>query len=75
PPPSIKKAAATVSRLFGPHSDMPSEYQFVYMGIARRRPLQEIRRTLQGIKINNSRVLDIQYPIPHVVSFLVHQDY
>ncbi|KAL9537886.1 hypothetical protein PS6_011678 [Mucor atramentarius] len=75
PPPSIKRATATVSRLFGPQSDIPSGYQFVYMSIARRRPLQEIRRTLQGININKSRVLDIQYPIPNVVSFLVHHDY
>ncbi|CAO0801941.1 unnamed protein product [Mucor circinelloides] len=74
-PPSIKKATATVSRLFGPQSDIPSGYQFVYMSIARRRPLQEIRRTLQGINLNNSRVLDIQYPIPNVISFLVHHDY
>ncbi|CEP13998.1 hypothetical protein [Parasitella parasitica] len=59
PPPSIKKVTATVSRLLGPKTDIPSGYQFVYMSIARRRPLQEIRRTLQGIKINNSRVLDI----------------
>ncbi|CAO0790246.1 unnamed protein product, partial [Mucor circinelloides] len=75
PPPSIKKATATVSRLFGPQSDIPSGYQFVYMSIARRRPLQEIRRTLQGINLNNSRVLDIQYPVPNVISFLVHHDY
>jgi hypothetical protein len=75
PPPSIKKAAATVSRLFGPQSDIPSGYQFVYFGTSRRRPLQEIRRTLQAIQINNSRVLDIQYPTPHVISFLVHHDY
>jgi len=61
--------------LFGPQSDIPSGYQFVYMSIARRRPLQEIRRTLQGININKSRVLDIQYPIPNVISFLVHHDY
>ena len=74
-PPSIKKATATVSRLFGPQSDIPSGYQFVYMSIARRRPLQEIRRTLQGINLNNSRVLDIQYPVPNVISFLVHHDY
>jgi len=45
------------------------------MSIARRRPLQEIRRTLQGINLNNSRVLDIQYPVPNVISFLVHHDY
>ncbi|KAI8635888.1 hypothetical protein BD408DRAFT_356694 [Parasitella parasitica] len=74
-PPSLHKATATVSRLFGPQTDTPSGYQFVYMSIARRRPLQEIRRILQGIKVNNSRVLDIQYPVPHVVSFLVHHDY
>ncbi|KAI8635731.1 hypothetical protein BD408DRAFT_318391, partial [Parasitella parasitica] len=74
-PPSLHKATATVSRLFGPQTDTPSGYQFVYMSIARRRPLQEIRRILQGIKVNNSRVLDIQYPIPHVVFFLVHHDY
>ncbi|KAL7326058.1 hypothetical protein PS15p_208450 [Mucor circinelloides] len=71
PPPSIKRATATVSRLFGPQSDIPSGYQFVYMSIARRRPLQEIRRTLQGININKSRVLDIQYPIPNVMAVLL----
>ncbi|EPB81349.1 hypothetical protein HMPREF1544_11946 [Mucor circinelloides 1006PhL] len=68
-PPSIKKATATVSRLFGPQSDIPSGYQFVYMSIARRRPLQEIRRTLQGINLNNFRVLDIQYPVPNYNAF------
>ncbi|KAI8639348.1 hypothetical protein BD408DRAFT_317399, partial [Parasitella parasitica] len=47
----------------------------VYYAISRRRPLQEMRRILQGIKLNNSRILDIQYPTPHVISYLVHNDY
>ncbi|KAI8639590.1 hypothetical protein BD408DRAFT_332666, partial [Parasitella parasitica] len=27
------------------------------------------------LKLNNSRILDIQYPIPNVISFFVHDDY
>jgi hypothetical protein len=61
--------------LFGPQTDIPSGYQFVYMQIQVRRPLHQIRRLIQAIGLNNSRVLDIQYPVPNVISFLVHNDY
>lgn len=75
PLPSLSKASAIVGRLFGPQTDIPSGYQFVYMKISVRRPLKELRRLIQTVGLSNSRVLDIQYPVSNVVSFLVHNDY
>lgn len=75
PLPSMTKASATIGRLFGPQSDIPSGYQFVYFKTSVRRRLSELRRLIQAVGLNNSRVLDIQYPVPNVASFLVHNDY
>ncbi|KAK4508977.1 uncharacterized protein ATC70_008059 [Mucor velutinosus] len=75
PPPSATKASATLARLFAPQSDTPSGYQFVYYATPVRRRLSELRRLVQGVGLNNSRVLDIQYPVQNVISFLVHNDY
>lgn len=76
PLPSTTKASATIGRLFGPQSsDIPSGYQFVYFKTSVRRRLSELRRLIQAVGLNNSRVLDIQYPVPNVASFLVHNDY
>ncbi|KAK4514395.1 uncharacterized protein ATC70_001990 [Mucor velutinosus] len=75
PPPSATKASATLARLFAPQSDIPSGYQFIYFATPVRRRLSELRRLVQGVGLNNSRVLDIQYPVQNVISFLVHNDY
>jgi hypothetical protein len=75
PPPPPRRAAATVARLFGPQTDISPGYQFVYYSTSVRRPLRELRRLLQAIGLNNSRILDIQYPVARVVSFLLHNDY
>ncbi|KAI9473479.1 MAG: hypothetical protein EXX96DRAFT_578194, partial [Benjaminiella poitrasii] len=74
-PPPLHRAAAIVSRVFGKPSGIPPGYQFVYYPCSVRRPLKDIRRTLQGIGLNNARVLDIQYPVGNVTSFLLHNDY
>jgi hypothetical protein len=73
PPP--RRAAATIARLFGPNTGIPPGYQFVYYSTSVRRPLKELRQSLQAIGLNNSRILDIQYPTSRVVSFLLHNDY
>lgn len=73
--PSVRRATAAVGRLFGPKAGSHSEYQFVYYGTSVRRPLKELRRTLQAIGVNTSRILDIQYPDSRVISFLLHTDY
>ncbi|KAK4518195.1 uncharacterized protein ATC70_001546 [Mucor velutinosus] len=70
PPPSATKASATLARLFAPQSDIPSGYQFVYYATPVRRRLSELRRLVQGVGLNNSRVLDIQYPLQNVIFFL-----
>lgn len=75
PLPSLRRATATVGRLFGPQATKPSEYQFVYYGTSVRRPLKELRRTLQATGVNVSRILDIQYPDSRVISFLLHTDF
>ena len=75
PPPNAQKASATIARLFAPQSDSPSDYQFVYYSTSVRRRLSEVRKLLQAIGLNNSRILDIQHPVLHVISFLVHSDY
>ncbi|KAI7867910.1 uncharacterized protein EV154DRAFT_531630 [Mucor mucedo] len=75
PLPSVRRATATVGRLFGPQANKPSEYQFLYYGTSVRRPLKELRRTLQATGVNVSRILDIQYPDSRVISFLLHTDF
>ncbi|KAK4511685.1 uncharacterized protein ATC70_007227 [Mucor velutinosus] len=67
PPPSATKASATLARLFAPQSDIPSGYQFVYYATPVRRRLSELRRLVQGVGLNNSRVLDIQYPVQNAI--------
>ncbi|KAI8635964.1 hypothetical protein BD408DRAFT_322563, partial [Parasitella parasitica] len=47
----------------------------VYMKISVRRLLAVLRRLIQALGLNNSRVLDIQYPVPNIVSFLIHNEY
>ncbi|KAK4511686.1 Heat shock transcription factor [Mucor velutinosus] len=74
-PMQVQSASATLARLFAPQSDIPSGYQFVYYATPVRRRLSELRRLVQGVGLNNSRVLDIQYPVQNVISFLVHNDY
>ncbi|KAI8639349.1 hypothetical protein BD408DRAFT_435192 [Parasitella parasitica] len=44
------------------------------MKISVRRPLAVLRRLIQALGLSNSRVLDIQYPVPNIVSFLIHND-
>ncbi|CEP16545.1 hypothetical protein [Parasitella parasitica] len=75
PLPSAAKASATLGRLLGPQSDIPSGYRFVYFKTSLRRRLAELCRLIQAIGLNNSGVLDIQYPVLHVVSFLAHNEY
>lgn len=75
PLPSLRRATATVVRLFGPKAGTPSEYQFLYYGTSVRRPLKELRRTLQACGVNVSRILDIRYPNSKVISFFVHTDF
>lgn len=75
PTPNAAKASATIARLFGPQSDLPSGYQFVYFSTPVRRRLSAMRSLIQAVNLNNSRVLDIQYPVQNVISFLVHNDY
>jgi hypothetical protein len=73
--PSPRRATAAVGRLFGSKAGSPSEYQYLYYSTSVRRPLKELRRILQAFGVNVSRILDIQYPDSHVISFLLHADY
>lgn len=74
-PPPPRRAIATVSRLFGPASDIPSGYQFVYYKNSVRRPLRQVRNALQACGFNSSRILDIFYPTGTIAAFLLHNDY
>ncbi|KAK4510891.1 uncharacterized protein ATC70_004673 [Mucor velutinosus] len=75
PPPSATRHPLLLLVFLLPQSDIPSGYQFVYYATPVRRRLSELRRLVQGVGLNNSRVLDIQYPVQNVISFLVHNDY
>jgi hypothetical protein len=73
--PSPRAAAATMARISSPQSDNPPGYSFVYYTTKTRRPIKDLRKMLRSLGLNNSRVLDIQYPTSRITSFLVHNDY
>ncbi|ORE05300.1 hypothetical protein BCV72DRAFT_331361, partial [Rhizopus microsporus var. microsporus] len=50
-------------------------FQYVYLPIKARVPIDQIRTRLRKPYIANNRILDIHYPDRNVVALLVHNDY
>lgn len=65
---------ARAVRTFVPPSST-SGYQFVYVSQKGRLPMNEIRRSLTSIGINNSRIIDIHFPDRNKCGLLVHNDF
>ncbi|CAO3693723.1 unnamed protein product [Rhizopus stolonifer] len=61
-------------RLFQPPSPTTG-YQFIYLNQKGRLPMNEIRRSLSSMGVNNSRILDIHFPARNVCGLLVHNDF
>ncbi|EIE79015.1 hypothetical protein RO3G_03720 [Rhizopus delemar RA 99-880] len=56
----------------------PSEnqgFQYIYIPTKARVPIGQLRNRLRRLDINNSRILDINYPTRNIVALLVHNDY
>ncbi|EIE82011.1 hypothetical protein G6F55_011139 [Rhizopus delemar] len=50
-------------------------FQYIYLPTKARVPFGQLRSRLRRLEINNSRILDINYPARNVVALLVHNDY
>lgn len=74
PKPSRAIPRARAARLFSAPSPT-SGYTFVYVPQKGRVPMNELRKSLSSLGINNSRILDIHFPGRNVCGLLVHNDF
>ncbi|KAG1052662.1 hypothetical protein G6F43_005209 [Rhizopus delemar] len=67
-----KLAADSIAKQFS----LPTTgFKFIHLPIQCRLPLNQLRSSLHRLHINTRRILNIQYPDRHVVSFLIHYGY
>jgi hypothetical protein len=69
---ALKEESA--ARFFQPPTQNQG-FGYVYAPIKTTIPTGKIRNQLRKLGINNSRILDVQYPHTNIVAFLVHLDY
>lgn len=62
------------SRLFTKPSTTAG-YRFVYLAQKGRVPMNEIRRSLSALGVNNARIMDIHFPDRNVCGLLIHNDF
>jgi hypothetical protein len=62
-------------RAFSEPATTPSSYEFVHIPCNRRITKQDARALLKQIGIQQSRVIDIQFPARNTVSFFVHSEF
>lgn len=74
PRPKKSVPIARAARLFSAPSPT-SGYTFVYVAQKGRVPMNEIRKSLSSLGVNNQRILDIHFPTRNVCGLLVHNDY
>ena len=73
---SASQTKALVRRTFVvPSADDVEGFRYVYFPNRHKEALSSMRAKLTKLRINNWRVLDIHYPAPHVIAFLIHNDY
>lgn len=72
--PLTKEQIATVARPFA-SNDGPTGFKYVYIGRSRRITRADTRSRFKQIGIDNSRVLDINFPAHGVIGVLVHLQY
>ena len=69
-----QRRIAAAARSFQLPSDTHG-FQYVYVPSCARQPTGQIRSNLRRFGVDNSRVLDIQYPARQTIGLLVHNDY
>jgi hypothetical protein len=62
-------------RAFSEPSTTPSSYEFVHIPCNRRINKADARALLTQIGIQQSRVIDVQFPARNTVSFFIHSDF
>ncbi|KAG2224391.1 hypothetical protein INT45_002930 [Circinella minor] len=67
----IRKAAARVFQ----YPTNTHGFQYVYLPSRARIPVGKMRGTLRRFGIDNSQILDIQYPARQTIGLLVHNDF
>ncbi|KAG1441957.1 hypothetical protein G6F56_011265 [Rhizopus delemar] len=75
PPVPSAKAMRRCARAFRPLSALQSGYRFVYFQIGRKQSVQRYRSFFRSLGLDNSRVLDLHFPVRDVVSVLLHTDF
>lgn len=76
-PPSVPSAKTMrrCARAFRPLPALQSGYRFVYFQIGRKQSVQRYRSIFRSLGLDNSRVLDLHFPVRDVVSVLLHTDF
>jgi hypothetical protein len=62
-------------RAFSEPSTTPSSYEFVHIPCNRRINKSDARALLTQIGVQQSRVIDVQFPARNTVSFFIHSDF
>lgn len=66
---------ATVARPFVTSQDGPTGFKYVYIGRSRKITRADTRSRFKLVGIDNSRILDINFPAHGVIGVLVHLQY
>lgn len=69
------KTMRRCARAFRPLPALQSGYRFVYFQIGRKQSVQRYRSIFRSLGLDNSRVLDLHFPVRDVVSVLLHTDF
>ncbi|KAG2223202.1 hypothetical protein INT45_011548 [Circinella minor] len=68
------QAIAWAKRSFQKHNG-PTGYSFVYLKSNHRTKHSEVRKKLRILKVEQARVIDIQFPCKGIIGLLVHASY
>ncbi|KAI7846959.1 hypothetical protein BDC45DRAFT_576386 [Circinella umbellata] len=68
------QAIAWAKRSFQDHNG-PNGYSFVYLKSNHRTKHSEVRKKLRILKVEQARVIDIQFPCKGIIGLLVHASY
>ncbi|KAI7858779.1 hypothetical protein BDC45DRAFT_497613 [Circinella umbellata] len=73
-PEKKQRRIAAAARIFQQPSDTHG-FQYLYFFSKARMPVGRMRASLRQFGVDNSRVLDIQYPARQTIGLLVHNDF
>ncbi|SAM02997.1 hypothetical protein [Absidia glauca] len=70
---ALKKQQAAARQFTAP--SLNQGFQHLYVPVRARLRIGQVRQYLKQLKVDNNRILDINYPAMNTVAFLVHNDY